>query len=86
MSFDPQATLPFIVCPQSYAALVYDEERLVSTDPITRRAYEIRDGIPVLLLDESTELPMDEWSAVMRRHHRDPQTGALQEPTNGQPE
>lgn len=84
MTFDPERTLPLIVCPRSHKALVLDNGYLISTDPKTRLRYQIRDGIPVLLVDEADEVPMDEWSQIMRRHGRDPQSGREVELENGQ--
>lgn len=75
MSFDPDTALPLIVCPKSHAPLVHEGSSLISTDPQTRLKYDIRDGIPVLLVDEATEVSQEEWSALMQRHGRDPATG-----------
>lgn len=86
MTFDPERTLPLIVCPRSHAALVLDNGWLISTDPQTRLRYQIRDGIPVLLIDEADELPLEEWAQIMRDHGRDPLTGKEVESENGHPE
>ena len=75
MSFDPERAVNFLVCPQTYAALVYDGTSLVSTDPETRLRYAIRDDIPVMLVDEAEAVPPDEWTALMHQHGRDPKTG-----------
>ena len=77
MSFD-QETLDRIglVCPKSKAPLVLDGSHLVSTDPETRLRYDIKDDIPIMLIDEATELEGDDWRAIMTRHHRDLATGA----------
>ena len=61
--------LAVLCCPASHASLVVDGERLVSTDPATRRAYRIDDlGIPVMLVDESTVLDEAAWREIMTRH------------------
>lgn len=86
MTFDPERTLPLIVCPRSHAALVLDNGWLISTDPQTRLRYQIRDGIPVLLIDEADELSLEEWAQIMQRHGRDPLTGRQSESENGQRE
>jgi uncharacterized protein YbaR (Trm112 family) len=86
MTFDPEFALPLIVCPQSHAPFVHEAGTLVSTDPQTRLKYEIRDGIPILLVDEAQEVPQREWEATMQKHGRDPRTGTLLKPTNGQSE
>jgi len=42
--------------------LVLDGNTLVSTDKNTRRRYRIEDDIPVMLIDESEKLSMEEWA------------------------
>jgi len=75
MTFDYEALKDILVCPQSKKPLVLEGTRLISVDPETRLHYEIRDGIPIMLVDEAGEMPLDEWAAVMQKHGRDPQTG-----------
>jgi hypothetical protein len=60
--------LEILACPMSHAPLVMDGETLVSTDKETRRRYKIEDGIPNMLIEESQELSMDEWTEIMKRH------------------
>ena len=51
--------LDILICPacrserNAQIALVYDQARQVLTCSGCRRAYPIRDGIPVLLIDEA---------------------------------
>ena len=45
--------LRVLVCPVSLAPLVQAGDWLYSTDPMMRRKYPIRDGIAILLVDES---------------------------------
>ena len=54
-----------LVCPASRATLKFTGGRLVSTDPATRRAYRVDQGIPVMLIDESQILPEAEWKSAM---------------------
>lgn len=77
MSFDPKLLEGILVCPKSKSVLVRDGEALVSIDPRCRLRYEIRDGIPNMLVEEATELSQDAWSEVMQRHGRDGVTGSL---------
>jgi hypothetical protein len=60
--------LDILCCPESKADLILDGDTLVSTDKKTRRRYKIVDDIPVMLIDESEKLSIDEWSAIMKRH------------------
>ena len=60
--------LDILCCPETKADLVLDGETLVSTDKNTRRRYRIEDDIPVMLIDESEQLTMDEWKTIMKKH------------------
>ena len=60
--------LDILCCPETKAELVLDGETLVSTDKKTRRRYRIEDDIPVMLIDESEQLSMEEWTEIMRKH------------------
>jgi len=64
-------------CPKSQTALVLDEDALVNVDPVTRLSYPVKDDIPVMLIEEASELSPEEWAAVMTRHGRDAQTGEV---------
>lgn len=57
--------LALLCCPVSRKPLVQQGDWLVSTDPDTRLRYPIRDEIPVLLREESEELDLESWNAVM---------------------
>ena len=54
-----------LVCPQARSPLKWTGSRLVSTDPATRRAYPVDDGIPVMLIDRSQILDEATWQAAM---------------------
>jgi uncharacterized protein YbaR (Trm112 family) len=75
MAFNFEALKDILVCPQSKAELVLEDDRLVSTDPDTRLSYEIRDGIPIMLIEEAHTLDVQQWAAIMQKHGRDAQTG-----------
>ena len=66
--------LDILVCPETKAPLVLDGDTLVSTDPGTRRRYQIKEGIPVMLIDESEILSETEWNAILERHNVKPNT------------
>ena len=59
MSLDP-ALLSILACPQDKGPLYYVESDEVLFNPRLRRTYEVRDGIPVMLVEEATELDDDE--------------------------
>jgi uncharacterized protein YbaR (Trm112 family) len=60
--------LKILVCPESKARLIQVGDWLYSTDPATRRRYPIRDGIPIMLIDESETLSQEEFDRVMAEH------------------
>jgi uncharacterized protein YbaR (Trm112 family) len=57
--------MALLVCPETHARLVEHEGWLYSTDSRSRRKYPIRDGIPILLLEESSTADEEEFAAVM---------------------
>ncbi len=57
--------LEILRCPESHAPLVEHEGWLYSTDPQTRRRFPIRDGIPIMLLDESEKVDEAEFRRVI---------------------
>ncbi len=59
MSLDP-ALLSILACPQDKGPLYYLESEEVLFNPRLRRTYEVRAGIPVMLVEEATELEDDE--------------------------
>ncbi len=75
MPFQFDAVRDVLRCPKSRSELVQDGESLVSVDPACRLRYSIRDGIPIMLVDDATELSPFEWGTIMERHGRDPQSG-----------
>lgn len=60
--------LDILCCPETKADLILDGDRLISTDSKTRRCYFIKDGIPVMLIEESIQLPYEEWKNIMQKH------------------
>jgi uncharacterized protein YbaR (Trm112 family) len=58
---DPGITL---ACPVCRKGLLREEQRFVCRGAECRRAYLIRDGIPLLLESEATVLPQPEWKAI----------------------
>ncbi len=60
--------LEILRCPLSKAPLILEGNKLISTDRKTRRIYRIENDIPVMLIDESEEMPLDEWEQIMTKH------------------
>ncbi|WP_081982321.1 Trm112 family protein [Streptacidiphilus albus] len=52
MSIDP-ALLEIFACPECHAPLTEADDELVCTSDECGLAYPVRDGIPVLLVDEA---------------------------------
>ena len=56
---DPKL-LEVLVCPQTRTPLRYDRERQELVSERARLAYPVRDGVPIMLIDEARELGADE--------------------------
>lgn len=56
---DPKL-LEVLVCPQTRTALRYDKAKQELVSEKARLAYPVRDGVPILLIDEARELAADE--------------------------
>ena len=70
--------LRIMVCPVAHAPLVQVGDWLYSTDPETRRKYPIRDGIPIMLIDESEVAGQAEFERVIAEaKRRSPPSGGL---------
>jgi len=63
-----QELLDILCCHETKADLVLEGDTLVSTDKKTRRRYKIENDIPIMLIDESDILSMEEWEKIMRKH------------------
>lgn len=66
---DPKL-MEILVCPDSHAPLVQVGDWLYSTDSKTRRRYPIREGIPIMLIDESQVVDEQEHRQVMKQAGR----------------
>ncbi len=64
MSLSP-ALLEILACPQDKGPLYYLEAEAVLYNPRLMRTYEIRDDIPVMLIDESTTVASSEHDRLM---------------------
>jgi uncharacterized protein YbaR (Trm112 family) len=59
---DPKL-LEILVCPLTKGTLIYDREKQELISRGAGLAYPIRDGIPIMLVDEARQLTDDELSA-----------------------
>lgn len=57
--------LRILECPVAHVPLVQVGDWLYSTDRETRRKYPVRDGIPVMLVDESRTVDDEEFERAM---------------------
>jgi len=56
---DPKL-LEVLVCPQTRTPLRYDKMKQELISDSARLAYPVRDGVPIMLIDEARELGADE--------------------------
>jgi uncharacterized protein YbaR (Trm112 family) len=56
---DPKL-LEVLVCPQTRTPLRYDKQRQELISEAARLAYPVRDGVPIMLIDEARELGPEE--------------------------
>ena len=53
--------LEALVCPQTHGTLEFDQERQELVSPKAGIAYPIKNGIPVMLIDEARKISDDEF-------------------------
>ena len=56
---DPKL-LEVLVCPQTRTSLRYDKAKQELISDKARLAYPVRDGVPIMLIDEARELGANE--------------------------
>ena len=56
MSVIDKKMLEYLICPQTGARLSYDVERQELVSKSAHLAYPIRDGIPIMLVEEAREV------------------------------
>ena len=67
MAFKLETLKNILVCPKCRSELIQDDSRLVCKNGDCRLAYEVVEDIPVMLVDEATELGTEEWQTVMSK-------------------
>ncbi|MSP52260.1 MAG: Trm112 family protein [Alphaproteobacteria bacterium] len=65
-NIDPKL-LEILVCPLTKGPLRYDSARQELVSEQARLAYPIRDGIPIMLIDEARNLDEDSTSNATKR-------------------
>ncbi|GIU85308.1 MAG: hypothetical protein KatS3mg008_2083 [Acidimicrobiales bacterium] len=70
MKLDPKL-LEILACPEDKGPLLYFERDDFLYNPRLRRRYPIRDGIPVLLVDEAETVAEDEHARLMEVAERE---------------
>jgi uncharacterized protein YbaR (Trm112 family) len=56
--------LAILACPEDKGPLYYIESEAVLYNPRLQRTYAVRDGIPVMLVEEATTLSDDEHARL----------------------
>ena len=69
MSLD-QRLLQVLACPEDKGPLWYFEDEEILYNPRLRRVFEIDNGIPVLLIDESKEVSDDEHQRLTSKNEK----------------
>jgi uncharacterized protein YbaR (Trm112 family) len=64
MALDP-ALLEILACPEDKGPLYYVETESTLYNPRLRRRYDVRDGIPVMLIAESTQVDDTEHERLL---------------------
>jgi uncharacterized protein len=66
MALDP-TLLEILACPEDRGPLYYFEDEQSLYNPRLKRRYEIRDDIPILLVDEATTVDDAEHERLMAK-------------------
>ena len=66
MALDPKL-LEILACPEDKGSLLYFESEHALYNPRLKRRYEIRDDIPVMLIDEATTVDSAEHDRLMSK-------------------
>ena len=63
--------LSILACPEDKGPLLYVESESMLYNPRLTRRYDVRDGIPVMLIDEATTVEGSEHQRIMDIVERD---------------
>ena len=67
MALADSSLLEYLACPEDKGPLWYFDDEDCLYNPRLRRRYEIRDGIPVMLIDEATTVDDAEHERLMAK-------------------
>jgi len=70
MTLDPQL-LEILACPEDKGPLLYFEDESILYNPRLKRSYDIKDDIPVMLIDEATTVSDAEHDRLMAKAKAD---------------
>jgi uncharacterized protein YbaR (Trm112 family) len=70
VSLDP-LLLEILACPDDKGPLLYFEDEAILYNPRLHRRYDIRDDIPVMLIDEATTVDDDEHERLLAKAEAD---------------
>lgn len=66
-----QLLLDIIACPEDKGPLFYFEDESILLNPRLSRTYEIRDDIPIMLIDEATTIDAAELARLVAKAEAD---------------
>jgi len=70
MSLDPQL-LEILACPEDKGPLLYFADESILYNPRLHRTYEVRDDIPIMLIDEATAVDDGEHERLVAKAEAD---------------
>ena len=70
MALDPQL-LEILACPEDKGPLLYFEDEDALYNPRLKRRYDIKDDIPVMLIDEATTVDDEEHERLLAKAEAD---------------
>jgi uncharacterized protein YbaR (Trm112 family) len=70
MTLDPQL-LEILACPEDKGPLLYFADEAILYNPRLHRTYEVRDDIPIMLIDEATAVDDAEHDRLVAKADAD---------------
>ena len=61
MVYNPQVLKDILVCPRCRSKLSFGAESIICTEAECRLHFPVTDGIPVMLIDDASQLGEEEW-------------------------